>query len=109
ASTTASAIDAAVAEIESGRDREAEDLADRAARQAVHRRAERAAVELAHRVRAKRWTASSNSRLFVAASASSPEASAPATQCCTCSSRILKARLSSAVVTAPICVRTSMQ
>jgi len=62
-----------------------------------------------YRTRAKRWTASRSSLLFVSASFASPEASAPATQWFTWSSRIRKARLSSAVLTAAIWVRTSMQ
>src|SRR6187200_503134 len=60
-------------------------------------------------VREKRWTASSSSRLFSAATSASPDSSAPATQWFTCSSRILNATLSSAVVAAAICVRMSMQ
>jgi len=70
----------------------------------VDRRAHRS-----HRVRAKRCTASRSSRLFSAASSLSADASAPATQCCTCSSSTLNASDSSAVLTAAICVRMSMQ
>src|SRR6187551_477183 len=60
-------------------------------------------------VREKRWTASSSSRLFSAATSASPDSSAPATQWFTCSSRILNATVSRAVVAAAICVRMSMQ
>jgi thioredoxin len=62
-----------------------------------------------HRVRANRCTASSSSVLFAAASSASPDASAPETQWFTWSSRIRNATLSSAVVTAEIWVKTSMQ
>ena len=61
------------------------------------------------RVLAKRWTASRSSSVFAVASALSPEVSAPATQWRTCSSRILRASASSAVFTAAIWVRMSMQ
>ena len=47
--------------------------------------------------------------VFVAISSASPEANAPATQCLTWSSRIWNASDSSAVLTAAIWVRTSMQ
>ena len=60
-------------------------------------------------VREKRWTASRSSRLFSAATSASPDSSAPATQWFTCSSRILNATVSRAVVAAAICVRMSMQ
>jgi len=42
-----------------------------------------------HRVRAKRWTAASSSSVFCVASATSPDASAPATQWRTWSSSSL--------------------
>src|SRR5207249_2105784 len=62
-----------------------------------------------HRVRVKRRTAASSSRLFFDAALESPEANASATQCSTWSSRIASARLSRAVFTAAIWVRMSMQ
>src|SRR5262245_33135864 len=62
-----------------------------------------------HRLRVKRRTASISSAVFSFASAGSPEAIAPATQWLTWSSRISSATDSSAVETAEICVRMSMQ
>ena len=58
---------------------------------------------------AKRCTAASSSSVFARASASSPDAIAPATQWLTWSSSTFRPTFSSAVIAAPICVRMSMQ
>ena len=58
---------------------------------------------------ANRWTAASSSSVFARACASSPDASAPATQWFTWSSSTFRPTFSSAVIAAPTCVRMSMQ
>src|SRR5262249_57470217 len=63
----------------------------------------------AHFVRENRCTASSSSSVFCAISFLSPDAKAPATQCLTCWSSSWNASDSSAVLTAEIWVRMSMQ
>src|SRR5215211_7174582 len=75
----------------------------------ARQRTEREVARHSYREREKRWTAARSSRLLSAAASGSPDERASATQCSTCASRIRYATLSSAVVTAEICVRTSMQ
>src|SRR5262249_32523393 len=82
---------------------EVADVQDRARRRSVFDRLDRSVVS------ANRCTAWRSSSVFSRASASSPQLSAPATQWRTCSSSILNATASSAVFTAAIWVRMSMQ